>query len=218
MKKVIAVVDDEKDLNELMNRYLAHEGYEVRSFYTYQQASDEVTNEEIDLWLLDIMLDEGSGFELFEAIKKNNPNKPIVFISARDQELDRIIGLEKGGDDYITKPFNMKEMVLRINNIIRRFYHEDEKLEIDGYVIDSQQRKVYQDGEVIPLTTKEYELLVLFIHKRGVAFTRDEVLEKVWGDNFYGNDRVVDDTLRRLRKKMPELSIQTIYGYGYRLG
>lgn len=217
MKRIIAVVDDEKDLNELMKRYLEKEGYTVYSYYTYDQAAAGVNDETIDLWLLDIMLDEKSGFDLFEQIKEKYPDKPVVFISARDQEFDRIIGLEKGSDDYITKPFNMKEVVLRVNNIIKRFYRND-KLIVDGYEIDEQQRKVFDGENNIDLSNKEYEILMLFVRKKGTAFSRDDILKVVWGDDYFGSDRVVDDTVRRLRNKMPNLSLNTIYGYGYRLG
>ncbi len=219
MKRDIAIVDDEKDLNELMNRYLQKEGYLVRSFFKYDDAMDHAEDSDIDLWLLDIMLDEVNyGYDIFEAIKRSNAEKPVVFISARDQEFDRILGLEKGGDDYITKPFNMKEVVLRVNNIMRRFYREDEQIIIDGYLIDEKQRKVIKDEVSVELTTKEFDLLMLFVHRKGKAFSREEILVAIWGEDYYGSDRVVDDTLRRLRKKMPELSINTLYGYGYRLG
>jgi two-component system response regulator CssR len=122
MKRTIAIVEDEKDLNELMKRYLEKEGYLVKSFYTYESALQHTGDKDIDLWLLDIMLDEKSGFDLFEVIKSQRDDVPMIFISARDKEFDRIIGLEKGSDDYITKPFNMKEVVLRVNKIIQRFY------------------------------------------------------------------------------------------------
>ena len=139
-------------------------------------------------------------------------------MSARDKEFDRIIGLEKGSDDYITKPFSPKELVLRVNNVVRRVYKDDEKIHIDGYVIDENQRIVFENDEVIDLTTKEFDLLMLFVKNKGTAFLREQILYKVWDENFYGSDRVVDDTLRRLRKKMPNINIQTIYGFGYRLG
>ena len=218
MKKTICIVEDEANLNRLMKSYLEKEGYIVRSYLTYEEAYAHIQDEDVNMWILDIMLDEKSGFDLFEEIKAVNKEVPIVFASARDKEFDRIIGLEKGSDDYITKPFNMKEVVLRINNIMKRFYKEDKTLEIDGYVIDEEQRKVSYQNESIDLTNKEFELLTMFVHKKGVAFTREDVLNTIWGDDYYGSDRVVDDTLRRLRKKMPNLSIHTLYGYGYRLG
>lgn len=217
MKKIINIVEDEKDLNELVKSYLEKEGYAVNSYLTFDEAYAHI-DDDCDLWILDIMLDDKSGFDLIEIIKTNNFNKPVIFMSARDKEFDRIIGLEKGSDDYITKPFSPKELVLRVNNIIKRVYKEDEHIEINGYDIDENQRTVYKDGEIIDLTTKEFDLLMLFVKNRGNAFVREQILEKVWDENYYGSDRVVDDTLRRLRKKMPDMNIQTIYGFGYRLG
>ena len=219
MKRVICVVEDEKDINNLVAQYLRKEGYEVRSYYTYEQASIHVQDHDVHLWILDIMLDDKSGFDLLEEIRLQGPNIPIIFMSARDKEFDRIIGLEKGCDDYITKPFSPKEMVLRVNNIIRRAYKdENNRISIDGYELDEEQRKIYSDNVEIELTTKEFDLLMMFIKNKGIAFSRDKILENVWDENYFGSDRVVDDTLRRLRKKLPKLNIHTIYGYGYRLG
>ncbi len=216
MKKIINVVEDEKDLNELVKRYLEKEGYAVNSYLTFDEAYAHL-DDEVDLWVLDIMLDDKSGFDLIEEIKSRNADKPVIFMSARDKEFDRIIGLEKGCDDYITKPFSPKEMVLRINNIIKRVYKEDSRISVDGYQIDENKRIVYDGNEQLDLTTKEFDLLMLFVKNRGTAFLREQILEKVWDDNYFGSDRVVDDTLRRLRKKMPNINIQTIYGFGYRL-
>ncbi|CAM2871671.1 response regulator transcription factor [Erysipelothrix tonsillarum] len=218
MKYVISIVEDEKDLNELVKSYLENAGYEVRSYYTYDEANAHVQDDDVHLWILDIMLDDKSGFDLIERIKMHSPSTPVIFMSARDKEFDRIIGLEKGSDDYITKPFSPKELVLRVNNIIKRSYNQDLQTEVDGYVIDEKQRKASKDGYELELTTKEFDLLMLFVKNRGVAFTREQILVHVWETNYFGSDRVVDDTLRRLRKKMPGLNIQTIYGFGYRLG
>ncbi|AZK43568.1 DNA-binding response regulator [Erysipelothrix piscisicarius] len=218
MKYVISIVEDEKDLNELVKSYLENAGYEVRSYYTYDEANAHVKDDDVHLWILDIMLDDKSGFDLIERIKMHSPATPVIFMSARDKEFDRIIGLEKGSDDYITKPFSPKELVLRVNNIIKRSYNQDLQTEVDGYVIDEKQRKASKDGYELELTTKEFDLLMLFVKNRGVAFTREQILVHVWETNYFGSDRVVDDTLRRLRKKMPGLNIQTIYGFGYRLG
>lgn len=217
MKKVIAVVEDERDLNELVKRYLEKEGYEVRSYYTYDEAQAHVNDDDVHLWLLDIMLDDKSGFDLIEEIRNKTRDVPVVFMSARDKEFDRIIGLEKGSDDYITKPFSMKEMVLRVNNIMKRTYRSDMRTEVDGYEIDDTQRKVFYKGELIDLTTLEYDLLLFFVKNREKPFTREQILNQVWGYDSFGSNRVVDDTLRRLRKKMPDLNIHTIYAYGYRL-
>jgi len=217
MKKIINIVEDEKDLNELVKSYLEKEGYIVNSFLTFDSAYSHI-DDYCDLWILDIMLDDKSGFDLIEEIKNRNENMPVVFMSARDKEFDRIIGLEKGSDDYITKPFSPKELVLRVNNIIKRVYKDDEHISLYGYEIDENQRLVTKDNKQIELTTKEFDLLMLFVKNRGIAFDREQILEKIWDENYFGSDRVVDDTLRRLRKKMPDMNIQTIYGYGYRLG
>ncbi len=219
MKKVISIVEDEKDLNELVKRYLEKEGYEVRSYLTYDEAVVHTVDDDVHLWILDIMLDDKSGFDLIEEIRARNAQVPVIFMSARDKEFDRIIGLEKGSDDYITKPFSPKELILRVNNVIRRTYRDDiARIQIDGYEIDESQRIVYDHGTEVELTTKEFDLMMLFVKNKGTAFLREQILEKVWDVNYFGSDRVVDDTLRRLRKKMPNLSIHTIYGYGYRLG
>ena len=219
MKKVICIVEDEKDLNELVKRYLEKEGYEARSFLTFEDALAHTDDEDVHLWILDIMLDDKSGFDLIEEIRMKNPVVPVIFMSARDKEFDRIIGLEKGSDDYITKPFSPKELVLRVNNIIKRVYREDVgKIIVDGYEIDEMQRIVHDKDVQLELTTKEFDLLMMFIKNKGTAFSREQILENVWDVNYFGSDRVVDDTLRRLRKKMPNLSIHTIYGFGYRLG
>ncbi len=213
-------MEDERDLNELVKRYLEKEGYEVRSYLTFDEAAIHTGDDDVHLWILDIMLGDKSGFDLIEEIRRKNPNVPVIFMSARDKEFDRIIGLEKGSDDYITKPFSPKELVLRVNNIMRRTYRNDnETITVDGYRIDDSKRTVTDgEGASIDLSTKEYELLMLFVKNTGTAFSREQILEQVWETNYYGSDRVVDDTMRRLRKKMPDLNIHTIYGFGYRLG
>ena len=219
MKRVISIVEDEKDINNLVAQYLRKEGYEVHSYYTYEEASAHAGDDDVHLWILDIMLDDKSGFDLIEEIRLRDPDTPVIFMSARDKEFDRIIGLEKGSDDYITKPFSPKELVLRVNNIIKRAYKDNSnRIAVDGYELDEVQRKIYADNVEIELTTKEFDLLLMFIKNKGIAFSRDKIRETVWDENYVGSDRVVDDTLRRLRKKLPNLNIHTIYGYGYRLG
>lgn len=217
MRHVISIVEDEKDLNFLVKGYLEKEGYEVHSYLTFDEAAVHASDENVSLWILDIMLGDKSGFDLIELIRNQYPTMPVIFMSARDKEFDRIIGLEKGSDDYITKPFNIKEVILRINNLIKRSYDDPSKIKLDGYDIDLEKRRVFNHENEIILTTKEYDLLVYFITNKGLAISREQVLNKVWDENYYGSDRVVDDTLRRLRKKMPEINIRTIYGFGYRL-
>lgn len=217
MKYKINIIDEQKDINDLVRANLEQEDYRVYSFYTYDEALLHV-DDEVHLWLIDVMLDKHNGFELLNVIKERHPDMPVIFMASKDQGIDPIVVLEHGCDDYIIKPFAIKELVLRIKNIFRRVYkYNSFMIETDGYMIDEAKRRVTKDEHIIDLTTKEYELLMFFVKNRAIALSREQVLEKVWEHNYFGSDRVVDDTLRRLRRKMPDLNVQTIYGYGYRL-
>ena len=216
--KTIALVEDEKDLNNLIRTYLEKEGYNVVSYYDGESTINNI-NKDVDLWILDIMLgDTISGYDIIKKIREENPDVPVIFTSARDKDLDKIIGLELGSDDYIAKPYSPKELVLRVNNIIRRVYSkEKQKLTYKDYTIDLEKRMVLHKEESINLTTLEFDLLYMFVTNINKSFSRDDILNNIWGENYFGTDRVVDDLVRRLRKKMSELDINTIYGYGYRL-
>ena len=214
----IAFVEDEEDLNALIKTYLEHEGYEVTSYLNGTDAIKDI-DENPDLWILDIMLPgDISGYDIIKKIREKNDVVPVIFTSARDEQLDKIIGLELGSDDYITKPYSPKELVLRVNNIIKRVYKNDtQKLVYNNYYIDTKKRIVTLNDKEINLTTLEYDLLYMFVTNLGKSYSRDEILNVIWGEDYYGADRVVDDLVRRLRKKCPGLNINTIYGYGYRL-
>ena len=214
----IAFVEDEEDLNSLIKTYLEHEGYEVTSYLNGTDAIKDI-DENPDLWILDIMLPgDISGYDIIKKIREKNDVVPVIFTSARDEQLDKIIGLELGSDDYITKPYSPKELVLRVNNIIKRVYKNDnQKLVYNNYYIDTKKRIVTLNDKEINLTTLEYDLLYMFVTNLGKSYSRDEILNIIWGEDYYGADRVVDDLVRRLRKKCPGLNINTIYGYGYRL-
>lgn len=214
----IALVEDEKDLNDLIKTYLEKEGYNVTSYYNGNDAINN-TDKVYHLWILDIMLgDDISGYDIIKKIRENNSDVPVIFTSARDKDLDKIIGLELGSDDYITKPYSPKELVLRVNNIIRRVYtKERQKITYKDYIIDLDKRMAFQGDEDLNLTTLEFDLLYMFVTNKEKSFSRDDILNNIWGENYFGTDRVVDDLIRRLRKKMPLLDINTIYGYGYRL-
>ena len=216
--KTIALVEDEKDLNNLIKTYLEKEGYNVVSYYDGESAINNISNN-IDLWILDIMLgDNISGYDIIKKIREESTMVPVIFTSARDKDLDKIIGLELGSDDYIAKPYSPKELVLRVNNIIRRVYSKEKtKLTYKDYSIDLEKRMVLLNNTSINLTTLEFDLLYMFVTNINKSFSRDDILNNIWGENYFGTDRVVDDLVRRLRKKMPELDINTIYGYGYRL-
>ena len=213
----ICLVEDEKNLNDLIKTYLEKENYEVTSYYNGKEALNH-TKDSFDLWILDIMLgDEISGYDIIKEIR-NESNIPVIFTSARDQDLDKIIGLELGSDDYVTKPYSPKELVLRVNNIIKRTYAKDtEKITYDKYEIDLDKRIVIENSKEISLTTLEFDLLIMFLKNKNKSFSRNNILESVWGHDYFGSDRVVDDLVRRLRKKLPKLRLNTIYGYGYRL-
>lgn len=202
--KTIALVEDEKDLNNLIRTYLEKEGYNVVSYYDGESTINNI-NKDVDLWILDIMLgDTISGYDIIKKIREENPDVPVIFTSARDKDLDKIIGLELGSDDYIAKPYSPKELVLRVNNIIRRVYSKDkQKLTYKDYTIDLEKRMVLHKGESINLTTLEFDLLYMFVTNINKSFSRDDILNNIWGENYFGTDRVVDDLVRRLRKKMP---------------
>ena len=217
MKRIV-LVEDEKDLNTLIKTYLEKAGYEVYTYLTGEDAIKDVSMV-AHLWILDIMLGgDISGFDLLKSIREVNSNMPIIFTSARDKDLDKILGLELGCDDYITKPYSPKELVLRVNNLMKRVYDKEVKKFIyDEYVIDIDKMIVYLNEKDLILTTLEFDLLYMFITNKDKSFSRDDILNHIWGSDYYGSDRVVDDLIRRLRKKMPKININTIYGYGYRL-
>ena len=214
----ICLVEDELDLAKIVKSYLEKENYEVTCF---EKGQDVIECKDIfHLYILDIMLkDEVTGYDIIKQIRKDNDDVPVIFTSARDQDLDRIIGLELGSDDYITKPYSLKELVLRVNNMVRRTYKDArQNIKIySEYKIDIDRRMVYEKDLEIKLTTLEFDLLILFLENLNKGFSRDDLLSSVWGNDYFGSDRAVDDLVRRLRKKMPNLNISTIYGFGYRL-
>ena len=214
----ICLVEDEINLQNLVKTYLEKESYQVTCFEKGQDVIDSDTF--FDLYILDIMLkDDVSGYDIIKHIREKNSEVPVIFTSARDQDLDKIIGLELGSDDYITKPYSLKELVLRVNNIIKRVYkdNKNEIINYESYVIDKVKRVVTENDIEIKLTTLEFNLLLFLVTNKNNVFSRDDILNSVWGDNYFGSDRAVDDLIRRLRKKMPKLNVNTVYGFGYRL-
>lgn len=217
----IALVEDERNLSSLVCKYLKAEGYEVVNYFDGESALNGISND-ISLWILDIMLPGIiTGYDLIKKIRENNSNMPIIFTSARDQDIDKIMGLELGSDDYVSKPYSIRELMLRVKNLLNRAYSNtllnSNTDEFNGYVIDYDKRIVKENNININLTSKEYDLLLFLLQNKSKAFSRDQILDAVWGNDYFGSDRVVDDLMRRLRQKMPNLSVETIYGYGYRL-
>ena len=214
----ICLVEDELDLSKLIKMYLEKANYNVVTFDKGEDAINYIGNK-VDIWILDIMLkDDVNGYDIIKEIRKENELVPVIFTSARDQDLDKILGLELGSDDYITKPYSPKELVLRVNNIIKRVYGTNDQniIKYNNYVINLDKRKVTLEDKELRLTTLEFDLLVYLLNNKGKQLSREEILEKVWQEDYFGSDRVVDDLIRRLRKKM-NINVQSIYGYGYRL-
>lgn len=219
MSYKIYLVEDEENLNDILKSYLEMDGLEVTTFLNGELARRNIDNKP-DLWVLDIMLPDIDGFQLLKEIKEKDKDVPVIFISARDKDIDRIIGLEMGSDDYIAKPFMPRELVIRVQKLLKRVYNTDKSkdvINIEGYTVYLEKRLVMLKDQEIAMTSGEFDLLVLLIKKSGGAITREQILNSLWGDSYFGSDRVVDDLVRRLRKKMPELKVETIYGHGYRL-
>ncbi|MBU5424844.1 response regulator transcription factor [Tissierella pigra] len=217
MSYKIYLVEDDENLNLVLSSYLKKEGWNVSSFLNGGDA-EKVINTPPDLWILDIMLPDVDGYQLIKEIKNTTPNVPVIFISARDQDIDRVVGLELGSDDYLPKPFLPRELVIRAKNILDRFnVNNSNILNLRPYNINESSRIVKYGEATIDLTSKEYELLVYFAKNPGMALSREQILDIIWGDDYFGSDRVVDDLVRRVRKKLPKLDIETVYGYGYRV-
>lgn len=216
----IGLVEDEISLNSLIKSYLQKESYEVISFTKGVDALNYIEEKnDISLWILDVMLeDDITGYDIIKSIRNKSEEIPIIFSSARDQSIDKIMGLELGGDDYIAKPYSPKELVLRVKNILKRVYASDfKKIQYNTYIIDTDKRFIKENEKTIELTTLEFDLLLFFLNNKGKSLDRETILNNVWGKDYFGSDRVVDDSIRRLRKKLKNLNLNTVYGYGYRL-
>lgn len=215
----INLVEDDKDLLDILKAYLEKEGWIVSPISTGTEAFNRAS-EEVDLWVLDIMLPGANGYEILKKIKATT-DAPIIFISARDQDLDRITGLEMGSEDYLAKPFLPKELVIRAKKILTRVYEPKSSLPtaqvINAYTINPLTRKVHHDEEEIELTSRETDVLLYLLHAMPNTKTRDDILYHVWGKDYFGSKRAVDDVIRRIRKKMPRLNLETVYGGGYRI-
>lgn len=216
---LIYLVEDEQNLAEVLRAYMEKEGWEVRLFHDGESVLPHV-EDDVHLWVLDIMLPGIDGYQLLKRIKEHR-DVPVIFTSARDQDVDRILGLELGSDDYLAKPFVPKELVIRVKKLLQRFYENSPQAKtyhVSGYHIDVLKRKVTgEDGEEIDLTTKEMDLLLFLLEHLGETKSRKDILHAVWGADYFGSDRAVDDVIRRVRKKMSRLDLETMYGSGYRI-
>lgn len=219
----ILVVDDEEDLCEILKFNLENEGYEVDTANSAEEAL-KMDIPRYHLLLLDVMMGEISGFKMANLLKKDKKTAgvPIIFITAKDTENDTVTGFNLGADDYISKPFSLREVLARVKAVLRRTAASEsarapQRLAYRSLVIDTAQKKVSIDGEETPLTKKEFEILLLLMQNRGRVFSREDILARIWSDEVYVLDRTVDVNITRLRKKIGEYGkcIVTRLGYGY---
>ena len=212
----ILIVEDEKPIADLLDMSLAAAGYRCTCVDNGLAAADAVETAHYDLILLDVMLPGSDGFELMDYFAPLNI--PVIFTTARDSVKDRIRGLKLGADDYIVKPFEIAELLARVETVLRRCHKTDSLLTLDGVVVDTQSRVVTKAGEPIPLTAKEYNLLLLFLQNKNIALFRETIYERVWENDYMGDSRTVDLHVQRLRKKLGwQEKIAAVYKVGYRL-
>ncbi|PDY22119.1 DNA-binding response regulator [Bacillus cereus] len=218
----ILVVDDESSIRNLIRMQLEMEGYEVLTAADGREAVER-WNEQPDVLILDVMLPDTDGYELLRLFREKDRDIPVLMLTAKSQMNDKLLGLQLGADDYVTKPFNYAELILRVKNMSRRVKKEvavsHEVIRAGELVICPKERKVHVEGQEIQLTYREFNLCQLFVSNPQRVFMRDELLEKVWGFEYIGNTRAVDIMVQRLRKKLGTSGeyIKTIYGVGYKL-
>ena len=212
----ILIVEDEEKIARLIEINLRDAGYQCTSTYDGMRAVDLIDRDGYDLILLDIMLPGLNGYELMEYIR---PMKiPVIFITAKSDVVDKVKGLKLGADDYLAKPFDIIELLARVESVLRRYQKCGRYIEIAGLWIDTYSRVVKHCGQIVNLTMKEYELMLLFIQNRNIALFRDQIYERVWGDDDMGDSRTVDLHVQRMRRKVGwESRIVAVYKVGYRL-
>ena len=216
----ILVADDEVMIRKLIRKYAEFEGHEVTEASNGIEAAALCRDGGFDVVILDIMMPELDGFSALREIRKSS-DVPVIMLSARGEEYDRINGLEFGADDYVVKPFSPKELMLRVDAVLRRSRRDEGKNEVfdaDGLHIDLTARLVTVDGERVDLSPKEYDLLFYMVRNRNVALTRERLITEVWGYDFYGDDRTLDTHVKLLRRSLGKYSdrIVTLRGVGYR--
>lgn len=228
MKNVVLIVEDEAPISDILSFNLKKEGYEVRTAFDGEEGLKKALEKDVDLVLLDVMLPIMDGFEVCKRIRISS-SVPVIIVTAKEEEVDKVLGLELGADDYITKPFSMRELIARVKANIRRNSMlpttEDETagsdiLNVRDLTIDSSRYEVKKRGQLLELTVREYELLKYLAQNKDQVFSREQLLEQVWDYEYYGDIRTVDVTVRRLREKLEDNSsdpdyIMTKRGLGY---
>lgn len=213
----LLIVDDEEKIREMIGKFASHEGYEVSLACDGKQALKLFETNDYDVVILDVMMPEMDGYETLKRMKEIK-DVPCIFLTALGQEYDRIYGFDIGAEDYVTKPFSPKELMMRINVILKRSNKQPTKLIVEGLIIDEDAHTVIVDGERVDMANKEYELLLYLMKNMGNALTRQSIISKVWGYEYDSDDRTLDTHMKLLRKDLKDYSkyITTIRGVGYR--
>jgi DNA-binding response OmpR family regulator len=218
----ILVVDDEKNIVQLARLYLEREGFQVEAAFDGEQALEKARSVRPELVVLDIMLPGMDGLAVCKELRKTS-NVPVIILTARGDDVDRVVGLELGADDYVTKPFNPRELVARVKAVLRRSRQEpvdQPVLEADGLRLDAARREVTLEGEAVTLRAKEFDLLAAFMRHQGIVLDRERLLQMVWGSDYFGDTRTIDVHVAWLRDKLAKakkVKIQTVWGVGYKL-
>lgn len=218
----VYLVENEMSLNNVLKVCFENEGWQVKSFSSGREAANSIADNP-NLWVLDVNLPDIHGYEMIQKIKQKSARTPVIFISSNPSITDRVLSLELGGDDYLEKPFSPRELLIRSKRLVERYMMIDKQemildktMKLQDYNIDLERRIVKEHDDILELTSKEFDLLMYFARNAGCALSREQILNHVWGITEYMSDRVVDDLIRRLRRRLPKLRIETIYGYGYR--
>ena len=212
----ILIVEDEVPISNLISMSLEKAGYQCECVFDGMEAADKLEEEYYDLVLLDIMLPKVDGYELMEYIQPMGI--PVIFLTAKSNVEDTVKGLEMGADDYLTKPFEIVELLARVEVVLRRYDKNEQYLRVEEVEVDTRSRTVKKDKKVVRLTNKEYELLIMFIKNKNIALFRDVIYERIWEKDYTGESRTVDLHVQRLKRKLGwEEKIKTIYKIGYRL-
>ena len=221
MPNTILVVDDEKNIVQLARLYLGNEGFKVEEAYDGKQALEKARAVNPDLVILDVMMPEMDGLTVCKELRKTS-SVPVIILTARGDDVDKIVGLEIGADDYVTKPFNPRELVARVKAVLRRTQGSmspDTVLEVGDVRLDPARREVSVGGKTVNLRAKEFDLLAAFMRHEGVVLDRERLLSIVWGQDFYGDTRTIDVHVAWLREKLSGATarVQTVWGVGYKL-
>ena len=220
---VIYIVEDDKNISEIESYALKNSGYLVDSFENARAFWNRVQDRKPDLVLLDVMLPDSDGIEVLKKMRRNPDTKriPVIMVTAKSSEIDKVKGLDNGADDYITKPFGIMELISRVKAILRRINQDEEEKQLvfQNITLDCEKRQVTLDGANCELTYKEFELLKLFLQNAGIVMTRETIMEKVWGIDFEGESRTLDMHIKTLRQKLGDAGkhIKTVRNVGYRI-